>query len=232
MIKKETIKNKFELDDLRKLITDSFFSALGKDVISDDINREFIVLDLATEQLYLVGKNAIISQTMIIIKSLRPGVVYSEEFAIEEAKSSIIEFSELFPLSLRRCANNTLRTFSIYSDLMSLFLALSVSPDSYRFDIAKMVLDGRLNEFFPSGRFKEYFDDFAKTLSIYLIISNNILPTYSISPKNLIENLKPILNNDEFERLSSLFLEKKIKTTDEELLRFNFKQWQKFLFMI
>lgn len=224
MIKKETIKNKFELDDLRKLITDSFFSALGKDVISDDINREFIVLDLATEQLYLVGKNAIISQTMIIIKSLRPGVVYSEEFAIEEAKSSIIEFSELFPLSLRRCANNTLRTFSIYSDLMSLFLALSVSPDSYRFDIAKMVLDGRLNEFFPSGRFKEYFDDFAKTLSIYLIISNNILPTYSISPKNLIENLKPILNNDEFERLSSLFLEKKIKTTDEELLRFNFKQ--------
>lgn len=232
MIKKETIKNKFELDDLRKLITDSFFSALGKDVISDDINREFIVLDLATEQLYLVGKNAIISQTMIIIKSLRPGVVYSEEFAIEEAKSSIIEFSELFPLSLRRCANNTLRTFSIYSDLMSLFLALSVSPDSYRFDIAKMVLDGRLNEFFPSGRFKEYFDDFAKTLSIYLIISNNVLPTYSISPKNLIENLKPILNNDEFERLSSLFLEKKIKTTDEELLRFNFKQWQKFLFMI
>ena len=224
MIKKETIKNKFELDDLRKLITDSFFSALGKDVISDDINREFIVLDLATEQLYLVGKNAIISQTMIIIKSLRPGVVYSEEFAIEEAKSSIIEFSELFPLSLRRCANNTLRTFSIYSDLMSLFLALSVSPDSYRFDIAKMVLDGRLNEFFPSGRFKEYFDDFAKTLSIYLIISNNILPTYSISPKNLIENLKPILNNDEFERLSSLFLEKKIKTTDEELLRFNLKQ--------
>ena len=224
MIKKETIKNKFELDDLRKLITDSFFSALGKDVISDDINREFIVLDLATEQLYLVGKNAIISQTMIIIKSLRPGVVYSEEFAIEEAKSSIIEFSELFPLSLRRCANNTLRTFSIYSDLMSLFLALSVSPDSYRFDIAKMVLDGRLNEFFPSGRFKEYFDDFAKTLSIYLIISNNVLPTYSISPKNLIENLKPILNNDEFERLSSLFLEKKIKTTDEELLRFNFKQ--------
>lgn len=161
---------------------------------------------------------------MIIIKSLRPGVVYSEEFAIEEAKSSIIEFSELFPLSLRRCANNTLRTFSIYSDLMSLFLALSVSPDSYRFDIAKMVLDGRLNEFFPSGRFKEYFDDFAKTLSIYLIISNNVLPTYSISPKNLIENLKPILNNDEFERLSSLFLEKKIKTTDEELLRFNFKQ--------
>ena len=232
MIKKETIKNKFELDDLRKLITDSFFSALGKDVISDDINREFIVLDLATEQLYLVGKNAIISQTMIIIKSLRPGVVYSEEFAIEEAKSSIIEFSELFPLSLRRCANNTLRTFSIYSDLMSLFLALSVSPDSYRFDIAKMVLDGRLNEFFPSGRFKEYFDDFAKTLSIYLIISNNVLPTYSISPKNLIENLKPILNNDEFERLSSLFLEKKIKTTDEELLRFNFTQWQKFLFMI
>lgn len=224
MIKKETIKNKFELDDLRKLITDSFFSALGKDVISDDINREFIVLDLATEQLYLVGKNAIISQTMIIIKSLRPGVVYSEEFAIEEAKSSIIEFSELFPLSLRRCANNTLRTFSIYSDLMSLFLALSVSPDSYRFDIAKMVLDGRLNEFFPSGRFKEYFDDFAKTLSIYLIISNNVLPTYSISPKNLIENLKPILNNDEFERLSSLFLEKKIKTTDEELLRFNFTQ--------
>ena len=224
MIKKETIKNKFELDDLRKLITDSFFTSLGKDIISDDINREFIVLDLATEQLYLVGKNAIISQTMIIIKSLRPGVVYSEDFAIEEAKSSIIEFSELFPLSLRRCANNTLRTFSIYSDLMSLFLALSVSPDSYRFDIAKMVLDGRLNEFFPSGRFKEYFDDFAKTLSIYLIISNNVLPTYSISPKNLIENLKPILNNDEFERLSSLFLEKKIKTTDEELLRFNFKQ--------
>ena len=232
MIKKETIKNKFELDDLRKLITDSFFTSLGKDIISDDINREFIVLDLATEQLYLVGKNAIISQTMIIIKSLRPGVVYSEEFAIEEAKSSIIEFSELFPLSLRRCANNTLKTFSIYSDLMSLFLALSVSPDSYRFDIAKMVLDGRLNEFFPSGRFKEYFDDFAKTLSIYLIISNNVLPTYSISPKNLIENLKPILNNDEFERLSSLFLEKKIKTTDEELLRFNFTQWQKFLFMI
>ena len=224
MIKKETIKNRFELDDLRKLITDSFFTALGKDIISDDINREFIVLDLATEQLYLVGKNAIISQTMIIIKSLKPGVVYSEEFAIEEAKSSIIEFSELFPLSLRRCANNTLKTFSIYSDLMSLFLALSVSPDSYRFDIAKMVLDGRLNEFFPSGRFKEYFDDFAKTLSIYLIISNNILPTYSISPKNLIENLKPILNNDEFERLSSLFLEKKIKTTDEELLRFNLKQ--------
>lgn len=224
MIKKETIKNKFELDDLRKLITDSFFTSLGKDIISDDINREFIVLDLATEQLYLVGKNAIISQTMIIIKSLRPGVVYSEEFAIEEAKSSIIEFSELFPLSLRRCANNTLKTFSIYSDLMSLFLALSVSPDSYRFDIAKMVLDGRLNEFFPSGRFKEYFDDFAKTLSIYLIISNNVLPTYSISPKNLIENLKPILNNDEFERLSSLFLEKKIKTTDEELLRFNLKQ--------
>lgn len=224
MIKKETIKNKFELDDLRKLITDSFFTSLGKDIISDDINREFIVLDLATEQLYLVGKNAIISQTMIIIKSLRPGVVYSEEFAIEEAKSSIIEFSELFPLSLRRCANNTLKTFSIYSDLMSLFLALSVSPDSYRFDIAKMVLDGRLNEFFPSGRFKEYFDDFAKTLSIYLIISNNVLPTYSISPKNLIENLKPILNNDEFERLSSLFLEKKIKTTDEELLRFNFTQ--------
>ena len=232
MIKKEIIKNRFELDDLRKLITDSFFSALGKDVISDDINREFIVLDLATEQLYLVGKNAIISKTMIIIKSLRPGVIYSEEFAIEEAKSSIIEFSELFPLSLRRCANNTLKTFSIYSDLMSLFLALSVSPDSYRFDIAKMVLDGRLNEFFPSGRFKEYFDDFAKTLSIYLIISNNVLPTYSISPKNLIENLKPILNNDEFERLSSLFLEKKIKTTDEELLRFNLKQWQKFLFMI
>lgn len=224
MIKKEIIKNRFELNDLRKLITDSFFSALGKDVISDDINREFIVLDLATEQLYLVGKNAIISKTMIIIKSLRPGVVYSEDFAIEEAKSSIIEFSELFPLSLRRCANNTLKTFSIYSDLMSLFLALSVSPDSYRFDIAKMVLDGRLNEFFPSGRFKEYFDDFAKTLSIYLIISNNVLPTYSISPKNLIENLKPILNNDEFERLSSLFLEKKIKTTDEELLRFNFKQ--------
>lgn len=224
MIKKEIIKNRFELDDLRKLITDSFFSALGKDVISDDINREFIVLDLATEQLYLVGKNAIISKTMIIIKSLRPGVIYSEEFAIEEAKSSIIEFSELFPLSLRRCANNTLKTFSIYSDLMSLFLALSVSPDSYRFDIAKMVLDGRLNEFFPSGRFKEYFDDFAKTLSIYLIISNNVLPTYSISPKNLIENLKPILNNDEFERLSSLFLEKKIKTTDEELLRFNLKQ--------
>lgn len=224
MIKKETIKNRFELDDLRKLITDSFFTALGKDIISDDINREFIVLDLATEQLYLVGKNAIISQTMIIIKSLKPGVVYSEEFAIEEAKSSIIEFSELFPLSLRRCANNTLKTFSIYSDLMSLFLALSVSPDSYRFDIAKMVLDGRLNEFFPSGRFKEYFDDFAKTLSIYLIISNNVLPTYSISPKNLIENLKPILNNDEFERLSSLFLEKKIKTTDEELLRFNLKQ--------
>lgn len=224
MIKKEIIKNRFELDDLRKLITDSFFTSLGKDIISDDINREFIVLDLATEQLYLVGKNAIISQTMIIIKSLRPGVVYSEEFAIEEAKSSIIEFSELFPLSLRRCANNTLKTFSIYSDLMSLFLALSVSPDSYRFDIAKMVLDGRLNEFFPSGRFKEYFDDFAKTLSIYLIISNNILPTYSISPKNLIENLKPILNNDEFERLSSLFLEKKIKTTDEELLRFNLKQ--------
>ena len=224
MIKKETIKNRFELDDLRKLITDSFFTALGKDIISDDINREFIVLDLATEQLYLVGKNAIISQTMIIIKSLRPGVVYSEEFAIEEAKSSIIEFSELFPLSLRRCANNTLKTFSIYSDLMSLFLALSVSPDSYRFDIAKMVLDGRLNEFFPSGRFKEYLDDFAKTLSIYLIIANNILPTYLISPKNLIENLKPILNNDEFERLSSLFLEKKIKTTDEELLRFNLKQ--------
>ena len=224
MIKKEIIKNRFELNDLRKLITDSFFSALGKDVISDDINREFIVLDLATEQLYLVGKNAIISKTMIIIKSLRPGVVYSEDFAIEEAKSSIIEFSELFPLSLRRCANNTLKTFSIYSDLMSLFLALSVSPDSYRFDIAKMVLDGRLNEFFPSGRFKEYFDDFAKTLSIYLIISNNVLPTYSISPKNLIENLKPILNNDEFGRLSSLFLEKKIKTTDEELLRFNLKQ--------
>lgn len=220
MIKKETLENKFELDDLRKLITDSFFTALGKDVISDDINREFIVLDLATEQLYLVGTNAIISQTMIIIKTLRPGVVYSEEFAIEEAKSSIIEFSELFPLSLRRCANNTLKTFSIYSDLMSLFLALSVSPDSYRSDIAKMILDGRLIELFPSGRFKEYFEDFTKTLSIYLIISNN-LPTYTISPKNLIENLKPILSESEFERLIDLFLKNKIKTKKDELTKFN-----------
>lgn len=220
MIKKEILENKFELDDLRKLITDSFFASLGKDVISDDINREFIVLDLATEQLYLVGKNAIISQTMVIIKSLRPGVVYSEKFAIEEAKSSIIEFSELFPLSLRRCANNTLKTFSIYSDLMSLFLALSVSPDSYRSDIAKMILDGRLIEFFPSGRFKEYFEDFTKTLSIYLIISNN-LPTYTISPKNLIENLKPILSESEFERLIDLFLKNKIKTKKDELKKFN-----------
>lgn len=220
MIKKEILENKFELDDLRKLITDSFFAALGKDVIADDINREFIVLDLATEQLYLVGKNAIISQTMVIIKSLRPGVVYSEKFAIEEAKSSIIEFSELFPLSLRRCANNTLKTFSIYSDLMSLFLALSVSPDSYRSDIAKMILDGRLIEFFPSGRFKEYFEDFSKTLSIYLIISNN-LPTYTISPKNLIENLKPILSESEFERLIDLFLKNKIKTKKDELKKFN-----------
>ena len=220
MIKKEILENKFELDDLRKLITDSFFASLGKDVISDDINREFIVLDLATEQLYLVGKNAIISQTMVIIKSLRPGVVYSEKFAIEEAKSSIIEFSELFPLSLRRCANNTLKTFSIYSDLMSLFLALSVSPDSYRSDIAKMILDGRLIEFFPSGRFKEYFEDFSKTLSIYLIISNN-LPTYTISPKNLIENLKPILSESEFERLIDLFLKNKIKTKKDELKKFN-----------
>lgn len=220
MIKKEILENKFELDDLRKLITDSFFASLGKDVISDDINREFIVLDLATEQLYLVGKNAIISQTMVIIKSLRPGVVYSEKFAIEEAKSSIIEFSELFPLSLRRCANNTLKTFSIYSDLMSLFLALSVSPDSYRSDIAKMILDGRLIELFPSGRFKEYFEDFTKTLSIYLIISNN-LPTYTISPKNLIENLKPILSESEFERLIDLFLKNKIKTKKDELTKFN-----------
>ena len=220
MIKKEILENKFELDDLRKLITDSFFASLGKDVISDDINREFIVLDLATEQLYLVGKNAIISQTMVIIKSLRPGVVYSEKFAIEEAKSSIIEFSELFPLSLRRCANNTLKTFSIYSDLMSLFLALSVSPDSYRSDIAKMILDGRLIEFFPSGRFKEYFEDFSKTLSIYLIISNN-LPTYTISPKNLIENLKPILSESEFKRLIDLFLKNKIKTKKDELKKFN-----------
>ena len=220
MIKKEILENKFELDDLRKLITDSFFASLGKDVISDDINREFIVLDLATEQLYLVGKNAIISQTMVIIKSLRPGVVYSEKFAIEEAKSSIIEFSELFPLSLRRCANNTLKTFSIYSDLMSLFLALSVSPDSYRSDIAKMILDGRLIEFFPSGRFKGYFEDFSKTLSIYLIISNN-LPTYTISPKNLIENLKPILSESEFERLIDLFLKNKIKTKKDELKKFN-----------
>lgn len=220
MIKKEILENKFELDDLRKLITDSFFAALRKDVISDNINREFIVLDLATEQLYLVGKNAIISQTMIIIKTLRPGVVYSEEFAIEEAKSSIIEFSKLFPLSLRRCANNTLKTFSIYSDLMSLFLALSVSPNSYRSDIAKMVLDGRLIELFPSGRFKEYFEDFTKTLSIYLIISNN-LPTYTISPKNLIENLKPILSESEFERLIDLFLKNKIKTKKDELTKFN-----------
>ena len=220
MIKKEILENKLELDDLRKLITDSFFAALRKDVISDNINREFIVLDLATEQLYLVGKNAIISQTMIIIKTLRPGVVYSEEFAIEEAKSSIIEFSKLFPLSLRRCANNTLKTFSIYSDLMSLFLALSVSPNSYRSDIAKMVLDGRLIELFPSGRFKEYFEDFTKTLSIYLIISNN-LPTYTISPKNLIENLKPILSESEFERLIDLFLKNKIKTKKDELTKFN-----------
>jgi len=69
MIQKEVMKieNKFELNDLRKLITDSFFAALEKDIISDDNNREFVVLDLSKEQLYLIGKNAVISHTMIII---------------------------------------------------------------------------------------------------------------------------------------------------------------------
>lgn len=83
-----------------------------------------------------------------------------------------------------------------------------------------MILDGRLIELFPSGRFKEYFEDFTKTLSIYLIISNN-LPTYTISPKNLIENLKPILSESEFERLIDLFLKNKIKTKKDELTKFN-----------
>lgn len=210
------IKNNFELNDLRKLITDSFFAALGKDVICDENNREFVVLDLSKDQLYLVGKNAIISHTMIIIKSLRPGIIYSKDFAIEEAKSTIIEFSDLFPLSLRRYADKTLKTFSIYSDLMSLFLSLSVNPDSYRNEIAKMILDGRINNFFPSGRFKEYFDDFTKTLSIYLIIANN-LPTYTISPKNLVENLKPMLEDEEFNRLLDLFKKDKIKTNKDEV---------------
>jgi hypothetical protein len=38
MIQNEVMKieNKFELNDLRKLITDSFFAALGKDVIFDE----------------------------------------------------------------------------------------------------------------------------------------------------------------------------------------------------
>lgn len=220
MIQKEVMKieNKFELNDLRKLITDSFFAALEKDIISDDNNREFVVLDLSKEQLYLIGKNARISHTMIIIKTLRPGIIYSEDFAIEESKSAIIEFADLFPMSLRRYANSTLKTFSIYSDLMSLFISLSVSPDSYRNNIAKMILDGRLNNLFPSGRFKEYFDDFTKTLSIYLIISNN-LPTYTISPKHLVENLKPMLSDEEFHRLLYLFIKDQIKTNKDELLK-------------
>ena len=104
MIKNEldskTIQKKFEINDLRKLITDSFFASLGKEIIVDEEEREFVVLDLANDQLYLIGRNSIISQTMIIIKTLRPGVVYEKDFAIEEAKEEIISFSELFPMSL------------------------------------------------------------------------------------------------------------------------------------
>lgn len=214
----KSIQKKFEINDLRKLITDSFFASLGKEIIVDEEEREFVVLDLANDQLYLIGRNSIISQTMIIIKTLRPGVVYDKNFAIEEAKEEIISFSELFPMSLNRTAKNTLKTFSIYSDLMSLFSALALSPKDYRLNIAKMILDGRLNEFFPSGRFKEYFDQFASTLSLYLIISDD-LPSYKISPQNLMENLRPIISKEEFGRLYSLFIEKKLKTNPDDFER-------------
>ena len=45
------------------------------------------------------------------------------------------------------------------------------------------------------------------------------LASYKISPQNLMENLRPIISKEEFGRLYSLFIEKKLKTNPDDFER-------------